>query len=122
MDKKIVTGLIVVAGVGILYFLYRRNQQSKKVTAPTPKSTPIPMASDTDAIAFMEILKDKGFIVRIGTEERKAFITEYKKDVSKADHTKVMELLKKDPSKWSLEEEFFYQDKFVDNVLTLDNN
>lgn len=123
MNKKILTGLIILTGVGIVYLVHK-NRQSKKAkpTAVKPTEVKIPMSTEADAIAFMEALQNKGFIVKISTEQRKSFINEYVKDITKADHTKVMELLKKEPNKWTLEEEFFYIDKFVDNVLTLDNN
>lgn len=124
MNKKILTGLIIITGVGIVYLVHKNRQNKKaKPTAVKPTTeVKIPMSTESDAIAFMEALQNKGFIVKISTEQRKSFINEYVKDITKADHTKVMELLKKEPNKWTLEEEFFYIDKFVDNVLTLDNN
>jgi hydrogenase maturation factor HypF (carbamoyltransferase family) len=123
MNKKLLTGLIIITGVGIVYLIYK-NKQNKNIVGSVKNTTEIkiPMSTESDAIAFMEALKDKGFIVKISTEQRKSFTNEYVKDITKSDHTKVLELLKKEPNKWTLEEEFFYIDKFVDNVLTLDND
>jgi ribosomal protein L16 Arg81 hydroxylase len=120
MERKVVNTIIIIAGIGMLIYLYKR--YNKKPVVKKQELPKIEMASEQDDITFMEKLQEKGFIVKIPTDKRKGFVSEYQKDITKADHNKVMELLKKDPSKWTLEEEFFYTDKFIDNVLTLDDN
>jgi hypothetical protein len=119
MENKLVKTILVIAGVGVAIYLYRRYKKQKPVVKKQ-EAPKIEMATEQDAIDFMTKLQDKGFIVKISSEQRRAFTKEYQKDITKADHTRVMEMLKKEPSKWTLEEEFFYTDKFIDNVLTLE--
>lgn len=119
MENKLVKTIIVIAGVGVAIYLYRK-YKNKKPVIKKQEAPKIEMATEQDAIDFMKKLQDKGFIVKISSEQRRAFTKEYQKDITKADHTRVMEMLKKEPTKWTLEEEFFYTDKFIDNVLTLE--
>lgn len=127
MNKKLVTTILVIAGVGLAIYMFNKSKKAKSKVAPAPKPEVAPapkqpeMATEKDALEFMEALKKKGFMVRaLTTEFRKAFINEYKKDITKDEHLKVIEMLKKEPTEWTLEEEFFYKDVFQNGVLTFD--
>jgi hypothetical protein len=128
---------ILIAGgiIGlILLFMYRSRRKSQAMATRKPTTKPIttPQKAETkqlvgnanysDAVEFLEALLNKGYMVRrVSDDVRKDFINEYQKDISKADHVKVMAILKKPEDKWTLEEEFFYKDTFLNNVLQLDN-
>lgn len=129
-NRNILIGAVVVIG---LIYLYNRNkkkaeqkqaeQRAKAPSTGTPKQGEVVsgMASYNDAVLFLSALQNKGYLVKIVDDEtRKDFIREYQNDISKADHLKVMEILKKPESKWTLEEEYFYKDNFINNVLRLD--
>ena len=123
---------ILIAGgiIGLILIFYYRSRRTSQAMA-TKQTTKQPIkatqplvgnASYSDAVEFLEALLKKGYMVRRASDEvRKDFINEYQKDISKADHVKVMSILKKPENTWTLEEEFFYKDTFLNNVLQLDN-
>lgn len=128
-NRKILIGVGIVA---LILFFYMRNKKTSQAmaTAKEPAKQPktpqnknvTGMATSSDAIEFLDALLKKGYMVRrVSDEVRKEFVAEYQKDISKANHLKVMEILKKPEDKWTLEEEFFYKDNFINNVLQLDN-
>jgi hypothetical protein len=126
---------ILIAGgiIGlILLFMYRSRRTSQAMATRKSMPTKTPQKAETkqlvgnanysEAVEFLDALLKKGYMIRgVSDEVRKDFINEYQKDISKADHVKVMAILKKPEDKWTLEEEFFYKDTFLNNVLQLDN-
>jgi hypothetical protein len=129
----------MLIGAGVLLvviYLYRRNKKAneekakqekarldaQKLSSGTPKQDEVVsgMSSYNDAVDFLTALQKQGYIVRVNDDLRKAFIKEYQNDISKADHLKVMKILAKPETQWTLEEEFFYKDNFINNVLKLE--
>lgn len=126
----------ILIGAGVLLvviYLYRRNKkaneekarleaQKKATSTGTPKQGEVVsgMSSYNDAVEFLTALQKQGYVVKVNDDLRKAFIKEYQNDISKADHVKVMRILAKPENTWTLEEEFFYKDNFINNVLKLE--
>lgn len=128
-NRNILIGVGIVALIVIFYMRTKKSEQAMataKQPAKKPQVAPVKTvtgnATYNDAVDFLQALQNKGYIVRgISDEVRKDFTDEYQKDISKVNHLKVMEILKKPQDKWTLEEEFFYKDNFINNVLRLDN-
>jgi glycine cleavage system H lipoate-binding protein len=128
----------ILIGAGVLLviiYVYRRNKkaneekekarleaQKKAISTGTPKQGEVVsgMSSYNDAVEFLTALQKQGYVVKVNDDLRKAFIKEYQDDISKADHVKVMRILAKPENTWTLEEEFFYKDNFINNVLKLE--